>query len=82
MSKFLEHLKSKNLTAREVSVCERVCLGESNQEVATALQLELRTIKFNMTDILKKTGMKSRAKLIVHCFNNGFMEHKNAGKIP
>lgn len=51
------------LTSRELQVLELLCLGESVGEIAEALDIRPRTVKFHQENILKKTGIGSRLEL-------------------
>lgn len=54
-----------NLSRREMEVVEAVAKGQSNKEVAHELFVTEKTIKFHLTNIFKKAGVKSRSQLIV-----------------
>ena len=48
------------LTQREVEVLQLVARGATNQQVADALQISVRTANTHMTNILNKTGCENR----------------------
>lgn len=52
------------LTAREREIMEMVLAGKDNQNIASALQLALGTVKAHVHNILKKTGHGTRQELI------------------
>ncbi|MFV0126954.1 LuxR C-terminal-related transcriptional regulator [Streptomyces sp. HMX112] len=54
------------LTAREQEIFELVITGMSNQEVAQALVLSERTIKFHVSNLLRKLGVRNRTQAIVY----------------
>ena len=54
------------LTARERQVLEHVLLGETNKEIASALQCSPRTVDFHMAHILRKTGLASKLVLLAN----------------
>ena len=51
------------LTAREREILEMVLEGKDNQNIASALQLALGTVKAHVHNILKKTGHATRQEL-------------------
>jgi len=53
------------LSNRELEVVETVAKGITNKEAGNALFVTEKTIKFHLTNIYKKIGVKSRAELIV-----------------
>lgn len=52
------------LSKREAEVFAQVALGRTNKEAARALFVSEKTIKFHLTIIYAKLGIKSRAELI------------------
>jgi len=61
------------LTLREHDVLTLVIAGKSNSEIAAELVVSERTVKFHMTNLLKKTGCKTRLDVIAQ-----FAELKNS----
>lgn len=55
------------LSLREAEVVYFVCKGWTNKEVATALCVCEKTIKFHLTNIYKKASVKTRSRLITLC---------------
>ena len=51
------------LTPRERQILEQLCLGHSLEDVAKALSIRPRTVKFHQENLLRKTGASSRAEL-------------------
>lgn len=62
-----EALMQKGLSHREADVALLVSKGSSNKDAASALFVTEKTIKFHLTNIYKKMGVKSRSQLIVWC---------------
>ena len=60
-----EELGAWPLTTREREVVERVCLGESNAEIAAALDMSEKTVKTHLTHVYDKVGVRSRTELTV-----------------
>jgi DNA-binding CsgD family transcriptional regulator len=54
----------QTLTGAEQQVANLVAEGRSNQEVADALYITVRTVEANLTRIYAKLGIRSRAQLI------------------
>jgi DNA-binding NarL/FixJ family response regulator len=52
------------LTRRESEVLGLLCQGMANREIATALRLSQKTVKFHVSNVLAKTNMRTRAQLI------------------
>lgn len=53
------------LTPREQEVLKLIVEGKSNREIAEALTIELTTVKWYVTQIYKKLGVRSRVQAIV-----------------
>lgn len=52
------------LSPSEMKVFEQVLLGKSNKEIAEAIGVRVKTVKFHMGNILKKTGATSKFTLV------------------
>jgi len=52
----------KELSKMEQVVLDRICLGESNKEIANHLNLQESTIKVHVRRSLKKLGANNRTK--------------------
>lgn len=50
------------LTEREREILEKVAGGDSNKEIAAALQLSEKTVKHHMTNILQKLQVRNRVE--------------------
>jgi DNA-binding CsgD family transcriptional regulator len=51
------------LSAREIEVAESVALGLSNKEVASSLEISVRTVENHMRSIFAKLGVTTRTRL-------------------
>ena len=51
------------LTAREQQVVGLVILGQTNHEVANALQISDKTVEWNLTKVYRKLAVRSRTEL-------------------
>ena len=54
----------KVLSPREIEVMRRVCLGDSNQQIADALEITKRTAETHVSNILQRLELDSRYRLI------------------
>ncbi len=53
----------KKLTRRETEVCDLVAEGLSNKEIASRVFLAERTVKFHVSQVLAKLGLKDRGEI-------------------
>lgn len=51
------------LTPREAEILEQLCLGETPEAIGRRLAIRPRTVKFHQENLLRKTGVASRAEL-------------------
>lgn len=56
---------SADLTAKEIQVLRLVCAGLEYSEIATALCIAERTVKYHVSNILQKTGYANKTRLAI-----------------
>lgn len=61
------------LTSREIEILNLAAGGMSNQEIASALKLSLRTVKAHLTNIFNKMNCGSRTDAIVRGLKEGYI---------
>jgi two-component system, NarL family, response regulator LiaR len=69
----LNHDRPKHdfdLTAREIEILKRITEGLNNQEIAAKLVISPSTVKFHLTNILRKMRVDTRAEAIVLAAKN------------
>jgi two-component system, NarL family, response regulator LiaR len=59
-----------DLTAREQEILQLITTGLSNQEVADQLVLSEKTVKFHVSNLLRKLGVRNRAQAIVYAHDH------------
>ena len=57
-----------NLSRREQEVLDSLLENLSNKEIASKLNIAERTVKFHVSNLLSKFGVRRRADLILLCF--------------
>lgn len=62
-----------SLTARERETLQRLVKGDSNREIASALDISVGTVKNHLTGVYKKLGVSSRAEAIVQARDRGLL---------
>lgn len=69
LSALLErNMETQQLTSKEREVCRLVFKGLSNKEIAGVLGVTEKTVKFHVTSIFEKFGVKSRSELASSIF--------------
>lgn len=61
---------SELLTARELEILLHLAQGMSNEEIATALVLEVSTVKSHLARMMPKLGVRSRLQAVVWAYQN------------
>lgn len=64
---------STDFTAREMEVLKALVAGASNREIADSLGIETATVKMHITNMLRKTGFRSRLELAVKARHYGIV---------
>jgi DNA-binding NarL/FixJ family response regulator len=67
------HRDSGLLTARELAVLRLVAAGQSNRQIAEALGITERTVKFHVTAIFNKLGADNRAQAVALAGRRGLL---------
>lgn len=66
------------LTLRQTEVLQLVAQGLTNKEVATALVISERTVKYHMSEILQKLHLRNRAEVIAYAVRTGLVSNENS----
>ena len=61
------------LSVREFEVLELIARGCKNGEIALALEIQERTVRFHVENILGKLSVKNRTEAACHAFRNGWI---------
>jgi DNA-binding NarL/FixJ family response regulator len=61
-------ISSANLSLREHEVLGSLLENLANKEIGIKLDIAERTVKFHVSNILNKFGVRRRADLILHCY--------------
>lgn len=59
------------LTPREFEIIDRLCTGESNQDIATVLGISVETVKRHISNIFDKTGQSTRTEVVLFAISRG-----------
>ncbi|OZD59792.1 hypothetical protein CH263_22345 [Rhodococcus sp. 06-1059B-a] len=54
-----------SLTSREMEVLDGITLGQSNTEIAAGLFISVNTVKFHVSNVLRKLNARSRTEAAV-----------------
>jgi NarL family two-component system response regulator LiaR len=68
------------LTAREIDVLRLVADGKANKEIAAALGIGDKTVKFHVGNILAKLGVQSRTQAALHAVQIGLVAAPHLGE--
>jgi DNA-binding NarL/FixJ family response regulator len=66
--------KAAGLTERERSILEALAKGKSNDEIAKELWVTQQTVKFHLTNIYRKLGVKNRTEATRIAYQHGLVE--------
>lgn len=64
------------LSPRQVQVLELVVQGKMYKEIASALSITERTVKYHMQEILQKLHLRNRAEVIAYAVREGLVAKK------
>lgn len=63
----------ENLTTREKEVLALLARGHTNQEIADAFVLSVRTVETHRAHIMEKLGLRGRAELVKYAIRKGYL---------
>jgi len=64
----------ETLTAREMQILKLIAEGKTNQEIAEALFISVRTVKTHITHILGKLQVDDRTQAAVYAHRNKLVD--------
>ncbi len=67
------NIVSTELTETEIEVLRELVSGASNKEIAERLYMSVNTVKRHISDMLEKTGFKSRLQLAIRARGGGLV---------
>ena len=70
---FIQISIAETLSAREFEVLELIGRGCKNREIAQELQIEERTVRFHVENILDKLGVSNRTEAVCYAFRSGWI---------
>ena len=70
---FIRLSKEETLSGREFEVLELITRGRKNREIALALEIEERTVRFHVENILDKLNVDNRTKAEFYAFRMGWI---------
>jgi len=73
-SLFEEKMKSSKLTEREFQVLHLIYEGKSDKEIAKKLNIEIRTAKAHVSNILKKLNAENRRQAVFIAIKKGIIK--------
>ena len=71
--KLAERVSGQQLTARELSVLERIVAGRSNKDIGSDLNISEATVKSHVNNLLGKLGVEDRTQAAMVAIQRGFV---------
>jgi two-component system, NarL family, response regulator LiaR len=69
----------RNFSAREYSILKMIAKGMCNKDIASELNINVRTVKGNLTTIFNKLGVSSRTESVVTGLKSGLLTINDLG---
>ena len=74
--KLAQRVSGQELTARELSVLERIVAGRANKEIAADLFISEATVKTHINSLLGKLGVADRTHAATVAIERGLVRHR------
>ena len=78
----LGHIKSRDLSEKELLILRLAAKGDSNKEIAETLQMSYYTVRDYIQRMLEKTALKNRAALAAAAVGCGLIVLEKAHLDP
>jgi len=78
--KLAERFGTEELTPREFDVIEQIVLGNSNKEIAAALEISEATVKTHINSLLSKLGVSDRTQAATTAIQRGIVQLESLRK--
>jgi two-component system NarL family response regulator len=75
-AKLAERVSGQELTARELSVLERIVAGRANKEISSDLFISEATVKTHINSLLGKLGVADRTHAATVAIQRGLVSHR------
>jgi DNA-binding NarL/FixJ family response regulator len=75
-AKLAERMTGEELTARELSVLERIVAGRANKEISADLFISEATVKTHVNSLLRKLGVADRTHAATVAIQRGLVSHR------
>jgi DNA-binding NarL/FixJ family response regulator len=72
----------EELTEREAEILKLLARGKANKQIASALFVEVKTVKAHVSSILRKLGVQSRTQAALHAVHTGLVSVDEFGEEP
>jgi DNA-binding NarL/FixJ family response regulator len=69
-----DEMALQTLTDREIEVLQLVARGSTNQDIATLLGIDERTVRVHVTHILQKLDLHNRTQAALFALRHGLAE--------
>jgi two-component system, NarL family, response regulator LiaR len=69
----------RSFTARELTILKLIAKGMCNKDIASELNINIRTVKGNLTTVFNKLGVSSRTESVVTGLKSGLLTISDLG---
>lgn len=73
-----EHRKLGNLTPRQMEVLRLLSEGRTQKEIASIINVSVRTVEFHKYELMKRLHVRSGAELMAVAARHGFFNHQTS----
>ena len=74
-----DRVNAETLTAREIEILRLIARGHTNRQIATSMNISVRTVETHRSNVMDKLDLRSRVDLVRYAVEHGLVNLDDLG---
>jgi two-component system response regulator NreC len=74
-----DRLKAETLTVREIEILRMIARGHTNRQIASSMNISVRTVETHRSNVMDKLDLRSRVDLVRYAVEHGLVKLDDLG---